>query len=197
MRLLSSFGLAAMISIALLIMMQQMIDYEAATLNEPQPTLFTSYNEPEKESDVIVIKPIKRLPKQQPEKIILDDPAPIDIVIDKSGTQGHVFDPNRFNETSDILNPLSRQLVLALGYPAQYPSLALRRGIEGYVVVEFSVDPTGSVFNARITESVPEGIFDKAALKAMAKFKYQPSVIDGQARTSHGQRYLFRFTLDE
>ena len=45
-----------------------------------------------------------------------------------------------------------------------YPRRAQSRGIEGYVIVEFTVTKNGSVRNPLVIESQPEGIFDRAAM---------------------------------
>lgn len=61
---------------------------------------------------------------------------------------------------------------LLRGKPA-YPSAALRRGLEGSVLLEFSIDPEGNVVAPRVIESRPRGVFDKAALEALSKWKYE------------------------
>lgn len=80
---------------------------------------------------------------------------------------------------------------------AQYPRPALERGIEGSVVVEFTVREDGTVADARVLEADPKGVFDRSALAAIAKFKYKPTVVDGIARASTGIRYRFVFELTE
>jgi periplasmic protein TonB len=61
---------------------------------------------------------------------------------------------------------------LARAKPA-YPRAALRRGLEGSVLLEFSVDPDGNVVAPRVIESRPRGVFDEAALEALSKWKYE------------------------
>jgi len=51
--------------------------------------------------------------------------------------------------------PIDNQLVIAIGFPPEYPNGALTRGIEGYAVVGFSVSAAGSVFDSYILESEP------------------------------------------
>ena len=80
---------------------------------------------------------------------------------------------------------------------AQYPRTALERGVEGSVVVEFTVSEDGTVADAHVIEAQPKGMFDRAALQAIAKFKYKPTVIDGVARASSGVRYRFVFNLTD
>jgi protein TonB len=57
----------------------------------------------------------------------------------------------------------------------EYPRHALRRGVEGSVLLEFSVDARGNVVSPRVLESRPRGVFDQAALKALSKWKYEAS----------------------
>ena len=60
-----------------------------------------------------------------------------------------------------------------------YPRRAQTRGIEGYVLLEFTVTKTGAVRDPHILESKPPGIFDRSALNASLKFKYKPKVVNG------------------
>ncbi len=78
-----------------------------------------------------------------------------------------------------------------------YPRRAAQRGIEGYVVVEFTVSSLGAVVNPVVLEAEPPGVFDQAALDAVKKFKYKPQVTDGQAVDVPGVRNIIRFELDK
>ena len=70
--------------------------------------------------------------------------------------------------------PLTRQ-------PPQYPYKAARRGIEGWVRVEFDITEAGSVDNVTVIESDPPGTFDQAAIRAVYRWKFKPRIIDGKA----------------
>lgn len=78
-----------------------------------------------------------------------------------------------------------------------YPRRAAQRGIEGYVVVEFTVTSLGTVTNPVVLEAEPPGVFDKAALDAVKKFKYKPQVVEGSAVDVPGVRNIIRFELDK
>jgi len=60
-----------------------------------------------------------------------------------------------------------------------YPEDAKARGIEGYVVVEYGISESGEVVSPRVVASDPAGIFDAAALQAVAGWHYRPQVKDG------------------
>lgn len=79
-----------------------------------------------------------------------------------------------------------------------YPQRALSRGIEGYVLLSFSVTRQGSVTNVTVIESKPtSSIFHRAAIKAAKKFKYKPRIVDGEAVQVDGVRNLIRFKLEK
>ena len=77
-----------------------------------------------------------------------------------------------------------------------YPRRAQSRGIEGYVIVEFTVSKNGSVKNPSVVEAKPEGIFDRAAMDAALKFKYKPRVVDGVAMEVAGVQNRITFQID-
>lgn len=66
--------------------------------------------------------------------------------------------------------PLRRIADAAVVYPAR----ARARGIEGWVDVAFTVDPTGRVTDARVLSAQPAGTFDEAALDAVGRWRYAP-----------------------
>lgn len=76
-----------------------------------------------------------------------------------------------------------------------YPRRAQSRGIEGYVIVEFTVAKNGAVRNPVVVEAQPEGIFEKAALDAAAKFKYKARVVDGEPVEVAGVQNKITFKL--
>jgi protein TonB len=78
-----------------------------------------------------------------------------------------------------------------------YPRRAVDRGIEGYVIVEFTVTKTGSVKNPRVVECEPSTIFNDAALAAALKFKYKPRIVNGEAIEVHGVLNKITFKLED
>ena len=61
----------------------------------------------------------------------------------------------------------------------EYPRRAIRLGVEGSVRLEFDVDTDGSVLDPYVVESSPAGVFDRAAIKAVRKFLYEPPSYNG------------------
>lgn len=78
----------------------------------------------------------------------------------------------------------------------QYPALALRKGIEGEVTVEFTVGVDGSVSDIEIVDASPHGVFDAAARRAIAGWAFRPAVRDGKPVATRVRQTL-DFSLPE
>ena len=63
----------------------------------------------------------------------------------------------------------------AISTPApKYPPDAYRSGTSGEVQVEFTVGPDGSVSNARVVRANPPRVFDREAIAAVKRWRFQP-----------------------
>lgn len=78
-----------------------------------------------------------------------------------------------------------------------YPRRALSRGIEGYVILEFTVTKNGSVRDPVVVEANPTRIFNSAAIKAAMKFKYKPRIVDGEAVEVAGVQNKLTFNIED
>jgi len=77
-----------------------------------------------------------------------------------------------------------------------YPSRALSRGLEGYVIVEFTVTQSGAVRDVFVVESTST-LFERAATTAALKSKYKPRVIDGEPVDVRGVQHLITFLIEK
>ncbi|HKF97183.1 MAG TPA: energy transducer TonB, partial [Steroidobacteraceae bacterium] len=76
----------------------------------------------------------------------------------------------------------------------QFPDIALARGIDGWVDLQFVVGTDGAVGDVAVVGAQPVGIFEQAALDAVRHWHYQPVLHDGQAVSQHA-RVRLRFTV--
>jgi protein TonB len=74
-------------------------------------------------------------------------------------------------------------VVALLRVPPKYPARAASRHIEGWVTVEFTVQTDGSVDDAVVVNSEPEGVFDEAALTAIGKWQFKEKIVNGVSVT--------------
>jgi protein TonB len=79
----------------------------------------------------------------------------------------------------------------------RYPSRALSRGIEGWVLLEFTINALGQAVDLQVIEADPKGMFDRAAVTAIQKWKYRPKMQDGRAASRPGVRQLISFSISE
>ena len=90
-----------------------------------------------------------------------------------------------------------RDVVPLVRIAPDYPQRALQRGLEGWVRVQFTITVTGTVKDAIVVEAEPKSIFDDAALKSIARWRYNPKVEDGVAVERVGEQTIIRFQLEQ
>ncbi|UTV29896.1 energy transducer TonB [Photobacterium atrarenae] len=78
-----------------------------------------------------------------------------------------------------------------------YPPRAQKRGMEGYVVLSFTIDPQGRPTDIKVVEAKPRRIFERDAVQALRRWKYQPKVVDGAAIAQVGQTIKLEFKLNK
>ena len=62
-----------------------------------------------------------------------------------------------------------------------YPAEAQASRVQGVVIIEPVIDPSGSIANARVLRSIPG--LDDAALGAVSRWHFTPTLVDGQAQS--------------
>ena len=77
-----------------------------------------------------------------------------------------------------------------------YPARALSRGLEGHVDLSFTVTTAGTVRDPVILFST-SSLFERAATRAVLKFKYKPRVVDGVPVDVSGVKTRMTFQIEE
>lgn len=80
--------------------------------------------------------------------------------------------------------------VLVKGSPARYPTAAMRARQEGWVLVSFTVDPDGKTSDVKVIESQPRHVFDRAAIDAVERYRFNPAMNNGTAVSSTKQQRI-------
>ena len=201
-RYLVTFVLAGVITFGLFYLMQFLIWMKEGGLDESNRGRVIEFVRLRKESDLELKK--RKLPDKKPPE---EEPPPPDL--DLSDT------PKPGQDTLAIATPsMDFDLGLAggphLGGPPsdadiiplvrvlpQYPPRATSRGIEGYVIVEFTITAAGTVKDPVVLEAFPSSIFNRAMLRAIVKWKYKPKIVDGVAVERTGVRVRQNFEMEE
>ncbi|AWL12765.1 hypothetical protein HMF8227_02312 [Saliniradius amylolyticus] len=200
-RLLIALVLSAAITLGLFFLMQSLIKSGGSAMTEPPQGSVLDFvrvkqEETVEEKDRKPKKPPK--PKEPPppmEQPQMDSPTP-----NAEGGAGMDF-------SADVGDGMALEGGLALDsgdgeylpivkVAPVYPRRALQRGIEGYVIVEFTVTKQGTVRDPVVVEANPEGIFEQAAMDAAVKFKYKPRVVNGEAAAVAGVQNRITFQID-
>lgn len=77
-----------------------------------------------------------------------------------------------------------------------YPARALSRGLEGFVDLSFTVTTAGTVKDPIVLQS-SSSLFERAATRAVLKFKYKPRVVDGVPVEVPGVKTRISFQLED
>jgi protein TonB len=90
-----------------------------------------------------------------------------------------------------------RDVMPIVRVPPEYPPREAARGIEGWVKVQFSITAIGTVRDAIVVDAEPKGSFDDAALKAIARWRYNPKIEGGVPVERVGLQTVIRFQLEQ
>jgi protein TonB len=142
-------------------------------------------------------KPERALPEQQPpppEMNVAESLAPGEGVSDivpmvDTGTELASATSLGAGGSSD------REVVPLVRIEPEYPERAKQQRIEGYVDVEFTITAAGTVSDARVIGSQPPYVFDRSALDAVRRWRYNPRVEAGKPVSRGGVQVRLRFEL--
>lgn len=89
-----------------------------------------------------------------------------------------------------------REAVPVVRVQPMYPQRLADQGIEGYVLLSFTITPSGGVSDVSVLESKPAGAFDRSAKKALKRWRYDPQLVDGKPVARRGQTVRLDFALE-
>jgi protein TonB len=72
-----------------------------------------------------------------------------------------------------------RDAVPLVRVDANYPPRALQQKIEGFVDLRFTITPVGTTAEVEVMRSEPPYIFDREAVRAVRKYRYNPRIENG------------------
>jgi len=196
-RVITAGVLALAVTFGLFVLMHTLIEANMKAPEEGEQTKIADIHMPERkiETKFDTEKPDKpEEPEEpppeapEPEFVTPDiDPGAVQIGAPKVNANLNVAGIGGFSSDGEYLPIVKVQPV--------YPRRALSRGLEGYVIVEFTVTKSGAVKDVVVVEAEPKNIFNRAAMKAAAKFKYKPRVIDGEPIEVPGVQNKITFAI--
>lgn len=79
--------------------------------------------------------------------------------------------------------------------PPSYPRKAAKRGVEGWVIISYTIGTDGTVSNVAILDQSISNYFEEEALAAPLNWKYEPATINGEPVVQSRKRLIFSFQL--
>lgn len=201
-RTLSSIAPAVLVTLSLFVFMQHLIAKppELDPVGVPLASVRFHAIEHQPHPEPVRSPPPKRPPpaKQPPR---LTTPAAPTLAPDRSllqfnlprlpGPAGAGADTQRTSGT----DPVDSGPVALVQIQPMYPRIAASRQIEGFVTVAFTISPTGLVVDPVILESRPPRVFDREALRAIMRWRFRPTQVNGSPVEQRAVQTL-EFRLD-
>lgn len=203
MRIMISVLIAAIVTTALLFLMSMFIkDDQVKPETQPESVDLSDMTIPEDKPEP---------PKKRPE------PPKLPVIEQTPSTTGQVIETSQVEVDAESFSSLTPQVEPLTGvdigverlaevqdasampmYRTQpnYPVKAQIEGVEGWVLLKYDVDASGTLSNISVMDSQPRKIFDREAMRALKKWKFKPALSNGQPVASRGQTVKIEFNMD-
>lgn len=194
-----SIVMGSLVTVSLLFVMQLLIVTGKKALTDPRERHKLEFvrvkrNENLNVEDIIPEKPPKppetppETPPQDMDNVNPDAPT-INVAPPTVSANTDIGGPGGMNIAEGDYLPIVRVAPV-------YPARALSRGLEGFVDLSFTVTTTGTVEDPIVLQST-SSLFERAAIRAVLKFKYKPRVVDGVPVRVPGVKTRISFQLEE
>jgi periplasmic protein TonB len=153
------------------------------------------------------IRPPTEAESRRDEKIVRERPPPTPdtprLSFSAGGVENTVAQLTPIVDARGAMSRMSmsagsdRDVIPLVRINPDYPQRALQRGLEGWVEVQFTITTTGMVKDAMVVNAEPQNTFDEAALKAIARWRYNPKVENGVAVERVGVQTRVVFEIEQ
>ncbi len=201
-RYLITGSLAALVTFGVFYEMQELISSRAREREGVEQARVIEFVRLKRDSE------LRLKQRMLPEKQALPQPPPtpdIDLLeLPEAFDQGDFGAVPVFRPALDIAGgpylgaaPSDADVIPMVRVNPQYPISAAERGIEGWVIVRFTITTAGTVKDAAVIDAKPGSIFNRAALRAIRKWKYKPKIVGGKAVERPGVTVRLTFELEK
>lgn len=197
-RLFLGVPIAATVTIGLFILMMTLIQSDNKRPDEVKSIGSIEFVRKQKDTDIRQKERLDR-PERQAEP---PPPPPMDLAeipkprarLGDTGT--NIKADVNLSPAGGFAAPTDTDVQPLVRVPPVYPARAQGRGIEGWVEVEFSILPDGSVADPRVVQADPPSMFDRAALSSILKWRYKPQTVNGEPVRRNGVRVVISFKME-
>lgn len=139
-------------------------------------------------------------PPKQPPKV--PDPEPDNADVDASGFKFNIPSVDVGGDAVGLSGPGSGigrdgDAAPIVRIEPKYPMAAQRNGTEGWVRLSFSINEVGGVEDVEIIEAQPKRVFNRAAKRALKRWKYKAKMVDGKPVKQTGLTVQLDFSMEQ
>lgn len=184
---------SAVITAGLLLLMRHFVATTDAAYQEGPPAQKLVFSRTVEDPE-----PPARRKRVEPPPVLIEPPRPLPAHIEV-GEEG---EPTQFDPVVPIIEEFGRavsdaRMPIPFLTPApEYPQRALARGVEGWVLVSFTIAASGAVADPIVVDADPPGVFDAAALRAVMRYRYRPQIVAGVPTATPGMLLRIHFELE-
>jgi len=189
--------LAAGATVGLFLMMRALIDIGPVTFEEAAPDLQIEMNleVPDAEArggrEMPEPEPIAPPPAVRPSPV---DPAVPDQTASMENYDVPAIEPPRVTNTTGPIRLDGNPTPVVRINPV-YPDILAMRGVEGQCDMIFDILPNGTTTNVRVLSCSNRG-FERASIRAIERWRYNPQVRNGAPTTYQGARTQLLYALE-
>lgn len=184
---------SAVITAGLLLLMRHFVATTDAAYQEGPPAQKLVFSRTVEDPE-----PPARRKRVEPPPALIEPPRPLPAHIE-IGKEG---EPTQFDPVAPVIEEFDRavsdtRMPIPFLTPApEYPQRALARGVEGWVLVSFTIAASGAVADPMVVDADPPGVFDAAALRAVMRYRYRPQIVAGVPTATPGVLLRIHFELE-
>ena len=211
-RTLAMLPLALLLSLSLFFGLYQMAGLGKAQQREATPTPQFDFLQVRRDTDAQLLE--RQRPEPPPEtqtepmpdmpSFETDQPEPVDapkLELEMPHIElGLKLDvkPSLDGLKAPAMPTVDRNATPLVRVPPRYPRRAIRRGVEGAVTVEFTVNPDGTVKpgSIKVIKADPKGVFEKAVKRSILRWRFKSRTQGGQPVSFRAQQTL-EFKLEK
>jgi len=198
-KLLSLFTIAGATTFGLFAFMSYLISSDQVGITQgPPPVIIDIVQTPEETKPEVISRKQLQPPKPPPVMEVSKlTPELTEISSDYDYTTPKVNLVSNITDGVKIIGQPDQDARPIVRVNPKYPMNALRNGTQGWVKLAFDISEIGQVINVKVVNSEPKGIFDKAAKKALRKWKYRAKSIDGKQVKQHNFTVQLDFSMEQ
>jgi len=196
-RILTALALGTVVTSALFVLMAKLVENDQRVAIKEEPYIPIDVMQAPEVSKANEIE--RRLPEQPPvpkvPQLTSEPTSAADTSIAINYTAPTLdMDTSIGSDLGNTLNDSDARPIVQIN--PDYPVPAARDGIEGWVLLSFTINEIGAVEDVVVIDAEPKRVFDKSARKALRKWKYQPKSINGKKVKQTGLTVQLDFKMD-